>query len=256
MPLLEVKGLTVIYPERSVTAVEGVSFTVSGSEFVSLLGPSGCGKSSIINAVAGFLAPAAGEILLEDAPVDGPGLERGVVFQDRALFPWMTVEKNLRFGLHSRGIHNREQVRKTREILEVVGLGEWGSAYPHQLSGGMKQRVAIARALVVEPKLLLMDEPFGALDSPTRSRLHQFLLELWRAQRITILFVTHNVDEAIFLSNRLLILSSRPGRVSAEIEINLPPLRTPELIGSLQFAHLKARVLSILEQVSSTDIRS
>lgn len=219
--LLEVDRVSLEYrtPQRVVRATHEVSFAVDPTDRFVLLGPSGCGKSSLLKAVAGFVAPADGEIRLDGQPVREPGPERMVVFQEfDQLLPWQTVRQNVMFPLQvARGMGRREAAERARHFLDKVGLAAFAEAYPHSLSGGMKARVAIARALAMQPKILLMDEPFAALDALTRRRMQEELLALWEAERFTLLFVTHSIEEALVVGNRILLLSPHPGRVRAEV---------------------------------------
>ncbi|MDW3686559.1 ABC transporter ATP-binding protein [Cupriavidus sp. CV2] len=220
-PLLQVDGVSLEYrtPERVVRATHQVSFDVHAADRFVLLGPSGCGKSTLLKAVAGFVAPCEGEIRLEGAPVSAPGPDRIVVFQEfDQLPPWKTVRQNVMFPLmHSRGMSRREASECALHFLDKVGLANFADAYPHTLSGGMKQRVAIARALAMRPKVLLMDEPFAALDALTRRRMQEELLTLWNDAAFTLLFVTHSIEEALVVGSRILLLSPHPGRVRAEL---------------------------------------
>ena len=205
--------------EAEVHALENINLDIRDGEFVSLLGPSGCGKSTLLKIAAGLIGSTGGQIEIEGATVKGPGPERAVVFQDYALFPWMTVEDNVEFGLEARGVPPAARRRTSAELLKVVGLQDFARKYPHHLSGGMKQRVSIARALAVEPQYLLMDEPFGALDAQTRSVMQEELLRIWKVYRKTVIFVTHAIEEAIYLSDRIVIMTARPGRIKAVIEV-------------------------------------
>lgn len=220
-PLLQVEGVSLEYrtPERVVRATHQVSFDVHAADRFVLLGPSGCGKSTLLKAVAGFVAPCEGEIRIEGAPVSAPGPERIVVFQEfDQLPPWKTVRQNVMFPLmQSRGMSRREASECALHFLDKVGLANFADAYPHTLSGGMKQRVAIARALAMRPKVLLMDEPFAALDALTRRRMQEELLALWHDAAFTLLFVTHSIEEALVVGSRILLLSPHPGRVRAEL---------------------------------------
>ena len=231
----------------AVRALDGLDLEVAPGEFVSILGPSGCGKSSIVGAVAGFTPLTAGHLLVDGRPVAAPGSDRGVVFQQHALFPWKTALGNVEFGLKMRGVGRTERRRTARQLLEQVGLGEFLDHYPHQLSGGMQQRVNLARALVNHPRVILMDEPFGSLDAQTRMLMQQLLLELWQERRMTVLFVTHDVDEALFLSDRVAVLTRRPGRIKAEISVGLPRPRGPEVLTGPAFTGLKRRLLDLLQ---------
>jgi NitT/TauT family transport system ATP-binding protein len=212
----------------AVEVLRDVSLTVEEGEFVCLLGPSGCGKSTIVNLIAGLEQPDEGRILIDGQPVAGPDPDRVVVFQDAALFPWLTVLGNVEFGLRMAGIEPRKRRERALEYIRLVHLSRFVHAYPHQLSGGMKQRVAIARALALQPAVLLLDEPFAALDAQTRAVLQNELLELWQLARPTILFVTHNVREATGLADRVYVISSRPGRIRDMRAVNVPRPRHAE----------------------------
>ena len=205
-----------------VLALESIQATIGEGEFVCLLGPSGCGKSTLLRIIAGLIAPSAGRVLIDSQPVRGCGPDRAFVFQDYALFPWMTVQANVAFGLAARGVAPEEQRRKALELLKLVGLAEFAAKYPHHLSGGMKQRVSIARALAVEPRILLMDEPFGALDAQTRMVMQDELLRIWASLRKTVIFVTHSISEALLLGDTVLLMSARPGRVKSVLKVDLP----------------------------------
>jgi NitT/TauT family transport system ATP-binding protein len=207
---------------RTVVAVDGVSFEVRPREFVALVGPSGCGKSTVLNMVAGLLPPTAGEIRLDGRPVAGVPRQVGYVFQKDTVFPWRTVAANVELGLAYRGVPREERARRVREAVALVGLEGFEDAFPATLSGGMRQRVALMRTLVVEPEILLMDEPFGALDTHTKLRLQAQLLALWRDRRQTVIFVTHDLAEAITLADRVLVMTSRPGRIRLDHPVDLP----------------------------------
>jgi NitT/TauT family transport system ATP-binding protein len=203
-------------------ALAEFTMRVTESEFVTVVGPSGCGKSSLLNLVAGFIQPTRGSLLLNGAPIRGPGADRGVVFQEHALFPWMTVERNIAYGPLVNGVPGAQINRIVAESLEMIGLQRFARSYPKELSGGMKQRVAIARALATGPKMLLMDEPFAALDAQTRRFLQGELVRIWQHKRTTILFITHSIDEAILLSDRIVVMTARPGKTKDMISIDLP----------------------------------
>ena len=203
---------------RAVTALDDVSLVVRDREFVALLGPSGCGKSTLLYLVGGFLPVEQGAVLVEGRPIAGPGPDRGIVFQHFALFPWKTVLQNVLYGLEKLGAPREERTRRAREFIELVGLGGFEDSYPSQLSGGMKQRAAIARTLAIDPHILLMDEPFGALDAQTRSLMQAELLRIWQRSRKTVIFVTHDVHEAVFLAERIAVMSARPGRIKEIVE--------------------------------------
>jgi NitT/TauT family transport system ATP-binding protein len=206
----------------SVDALQNISLTIEDGQFVSLLGPSGCGKSTLLKIIAGLIPATAGQVIIDGRPVSRPGPERAVVFQDYALFPWMTVRDNVEFGLEARGLKGPERRKISEELLGVVGLRDFAAKYPHHLSGGMRQRVSIARALAVNPSILLMDEPFGALDAQTRQSLQDELLRLWREYRKSVVFVTHSIEEAIYLSDRVVVMTARPGRIKAVVSIDDP----------------------------------
>ena len=230
--ILEVSELSKSFsaPGRPPTvALDRVSFQVHRRELMCVIGPSGCGKSTLARLVAGLEPATGGQMLLDGKPIHGPGSDRGMVFQSYTLFPWLTVLKNVMFGMEvGSGMSGDEAEREARTWLEVVGLTKFAAAYPHQLSGGMKQRAAIARALANRPRMLLMDEPFGALDAQTRCQMQSYLLQIWRQVDITILFITHDLDEAVYLADRILILDAHPGRVREVMEVAVPRPRSAE----------------------------
>ena len=211
---------------QSVQALSDVQFTVENGEFVCLVGPSGCGKTTLLRAIAGLEVPTEGVIMIDGERVEGPGTNRGMVFQEYGLFPWLTVQGNVCFGLERQGMAREACDNRCYEMLDLVGLHEFADAYPEELSGGMKQRVAVARALAVDPDILLMDEPFGSVDAQTRERLHAELLDIWQETKKTTLFVTHEVNEAILLSDRVLVMSTEPGQVKEIVDIDLPRPRS------------------------------
>jgi ABC-type nitrate/sulfonate/bicarbonate transport system ATPase subunit len=230
MPHIEISGVSLAYdtPAGRVEGVREAHFAIDQSEFLCLVGPSGCGKSTLLNIIAGFLTPTAGEIKIGGKKVDGHGMDRGVVFQDFAqLFPWRTALGNVAFGLEMKGVDKDERIRIAREQLRLVKLEKFADSYPHHLSGGMQQRVAIARALAYNPAVLLMDEPFAALDALTRDEMQRLLAEVWRETKKTVIYVTHNVAEAVYLADRVIVMSPHPGTVKAEIKIPLPRPRDP-----------------------------
>jgi len=220
-------------------ALQKVSLNIGKGEFVCLIGPSGCGKTTLLHLLAGFLVPTEGEVRLNGTPVRKPGPERGVVFQEYALFPWMTARQNVEFGLRAQSVPTPERKRRAMEALGRVQLAHMADRYPHELSGGMRQRVAVARSLVVEPQVLLMDEPFAAVDALTRTTLQQDLLSLWRETGVSVLFVTHNIDEAIFLAERVVVMAAHPGSIREDFAIDLP---YPRHRGSLEFAEHYTRI--------------
>ena len=232
--MIVIDGLTKSFPTtpgKTHLALAGISLDVADGEFVSILGPSGCGKSTLLYMVGGFVAPSAGQITVDGRPVTGPGPDRGPVFQEFALFAWKTVLGNVMYGPLAQGVPRAQAEAEARALIKLVHLTGYEAFYPKQLSGGMKQRVAIARTLAYRPKTLLMDEPFGALDAHTRTRLQHELLDIWERDRKTVLFVTHSVEEAVFLSDRIVVLTASPGRVRTIIPVDLPrPRRRAELL--------------------------
>ncbi len=247
---LEVQDLSksFVQPTGSMSVLEDINFQLFPREFVCLVGASGCGKSTLLNIVAGLAAPSAGTVLVDGRKVSGPGSDRGMVFQNYTLYPWLTVAQNIAFGLQLRKIPKVEQRDRVQYYLNVVGLTDFAKAYPKQLSGGMKQRVAIARALANEPAVLLMDEPFGALDAQTKEQMQQFLLELWEQTHVTVLMITHDVEEAIFLSQRVYVMSARPGRIKLEVPVTLPEHRNLEMKLSAEFVEIKRQILHALRE--------
>ncbi|MBF6992062.1 MULTISPECIES: ABC transporter ATP-binding protein [Cupriavidus] len=223
-------------------ALQPVDFEVRDNDFVTILGPSGCGKSTLLRIVAGLDTPSTGRVLLDGQPVSDPGADRGMVFQSYTLFPWLTIEQNVRFGLRERGMSAAEQKERSDFFIQRVGLRGFEHHYPKQLSGGMQQRTAIARALANDPKILLLDEPFGALDNQTRVLMQELLLGIWEASRKTVLFVTHDIDEAIFMANRVAVFSARPGRIKSDIAVDFPHPRHYTIKTSPEFSALKARL--------------
>lgn len=230
-----------------IVALEHFDLEVRAGEFLSVLGPSGCGKSTFLSVLAGLAQKSGGSLLVDGQPLEGINARQGVVFQGYALFPWRTVLENIEVGLEIRSVGRAERRERAREYLELVGLGGFGARYPHEISGGMRQRVAIARALVYEPEVLLMDEPFAALDAQTREILQGELLRIWDARKKTIVFITHSLDEAIFLSDRIAVMTHRPGRVKEIIEVPLPRPRLAELRNSEDFVHLRQRAWEVLK---------
>jgi NitT/TauT family transport system ATP-binding protein len=236
-------------PNGKVLAVDDASFAAADAEFVCLVGPSGCGKTTLLNMIAGFFAPTAGEIRVGGQAVNGQGLDRGIVFQDFAqLFPWRTALGNVAFGLEMKGVGKAERERIALEQLRLVKLEKFAGAYPHHLSGGMQQRVAIARALAYNPGVLLMDEPFAALDAMTRDEMQRLLAEVWRATRKTVIYVTHNVAEAVYLADRVIVMTPHPGRIRAEVRIGLDRPRDPLSVEFLEHQKTLLRHLSLKEE--------
>jgi ABC-type nitrate/sulfonate/bicarbonate transport system ATPase subunit len=223
-------------------ALEPTNLSVADNDFVTILGPSGCGKSTLLRMVAGLDTPTTGRILLDGKAITGPGADRGMVFQSYTLFPWLTVSENISFGLRERGVSTRERNDIARQWLEKVGLTSFANHFPKQLSGGMQQRTAIARALANDPKILLLDEPFGALDNQTRALMQELLLGIWERERKTVIFVTHDIEEAVFLASRVVVMSARPGRIKADVRVDLPHPRHYTIKTSPAFSNLKARL--------------
>ena len=223
-------------------ALEPVTLAISDNDFVTILGPSGCGKSTLLRLVAGLDRPTTGRIVLNGIPVSEPGPDRGMVFQSYTLFPWLTVADNIAFGLREKGVPARRRGEIVHDWLGRIGLAGFEHHYPKQLSGGMQQRTAIARALANDPDILLLDEPFGALDNQTRALMQELLLGIWERERKTVLFVTHDIEEAIFLASRVLVMTARPGRIKAEVAVDLPHPRYYTVKTSPEFSTLKARL--------------
>jgi NitT/TauT family transport system ATP-binding protein len=227
-----------------VRALDDITLEIKDGEFVALLGPSGCGKSTLLNLLAGFEMGSGGDTKFDGAPIEKPGPDRGVVFQEASLFPWLNVWDNITFGPRVQGLKRDEYEPKAHAMLKLVGLEAFADALPAQLSGGMRQRVGIARVLIMSPRALLMDEPFGALDAQTRLAMQQLLLDVWQTLRTTVLFVTHDIDEAILLADRICIMSARPGRITREIAVVLPRPRSIESLTTTAFAAYKAEIMA------------
>lgn len=235
-------------------AVQALDFAIEPGEFVCILGPSGCGKSTLLGALAGHLRPAAGELQVDGQAVDGPSPSRGMVFQHHTLLPWRNVLDNVAFGLKMQGLGKAERRRRAYEMLELVGLADFAARWPSQLSGGMQQRAEIARVLINRPRLLLMDEPFGALDAQTRSRMQELLLDIWARIRTTVVFVTHDIDEALFLADRILVMSPRPGRFIEDLRLDFARPRRASLLTSPAFTHLKRHCLALLRHEEGREL--
>lgn len=249
--MIEIQQVMKQYPPHRrggvpVLAVETVDLTIRDGEFVTVVGPSGCGKTTLLNMMAGFEHPSQGHILLNGTRVEKPGPERAVVFQQPSLLPWMSVEQNIAFGLTIRDGAGNVDRERLRSMVGIMGLSGFEHHRPYQLSGGMQQRVAIARALITDPAVLLMDEPFGALDAQTRSEMQRFLLSIWRNLHPTVFFVTHDVEEAILLADRVVVMTSRPGRVAATLDVSLPRPRQWDMVLSQEFNEYKRKVLEWL----------
>ncbi|WP_377811231.1 ABC transporter ATP-binding protein (plasmid) [Azospirillum sp. A29] len=255
-PLIDFDRVSQIYAARDGSpawALSDVSLRVEAGEFVCLIGPSGCGKSTLIHLLAGFLKPTSGAVRFRGRPLDGPGPDRGVVFQEYALFAWMTARQNVEFGLRMQRVSAPVRRRRALEALDRVGLRHAADRYPHELSGGMRQRVAVARALVVEPEVVLMDEPFAAVDAMTRTTLQEDLLRLWRETGVSVLFVTHNIDEAVFLAQRVVVMGAGPGVIREDLAVDLP---YPRDRGSAEFGREYARIAAALARGSRSAERT
>jgi len=240
-PIVEIKSVSKVFQlqDQKIHALSDANLSIRKGEFICLIGASGCGKSTLLRIIAGFEQPSSGEALMWGRPIAGPDPTRGMVFQDYALFPWLSVRDNIGFGPAARGLSSGEVKATVDKFIELVGLGKFANAYPHQLSGGMKQRVAIARVLANDAELVLMDEPFGALDAMTRERLQDELLEIWQRTKLTVVFVTHSVEEAIFLANRVVVMTPGPGRIESD---NALELARPRDVSSPEFNAIR-RVL-------------
>lgn len=252
---LEVQGLGKEFETQggSITALKDINFKTHKREFVCVIGPSGCGKSTLIRILAGLETPSSGKMLLDGKEVHGPGPDRGMVFQGYTLFPWLTVKKNVMFGLEQAGHSKQVAEEDARQWIDLVGLTSFVDSYPHQLSGGMKQRVAIARALANQPRILLMDEPFGALDAQTRAKMQSYLMDIWQNIDITVLFITHDLDEAIYLADRILVLKAHPGEVQELIEVPVPQPRSPDQLLSPEFLATKKRLEELIHPPEEGD---
>jgi NitT/TauT family transport system ATP-binding protein len=247
--LIELRDVRVVFGAHGneVEAVSAVSLDVKPGEFVSLIGPSGCGKSTLLNIVAGFVKPTSGCVRVDGVPVSGPSANRGVVFQQYSLFPWLKVRENVEFGLRMQGMAAGQRETSARTLLGLAGLLAFENHYPDQLSGGMKQRVGIVRALATSPQVLLMDEPFGALDAQTRVVMQEILTNMWQQFGLSVLFITHDIEESIFLSDRVFVMTARPGRIKAE---TLPRPRRPEMTASTEFIAMVQRLKSLIREES------
>jgi len=257
MPRLVIDGVSRVFPGvrggAPTRALEPTSLVVEDNDFITVLGPSGCGKSTLLRIVAGLDQPSAGHVTLDGAPVRGPGPDRGMVFQSYTLFPWLTVRENICFGLREKGMAAPRQQEIAAHFMDRVGLRGFEHHYPKMLSGGMQQRTALARALANDPKILLLDEPFGALDNQTRALMQELLLGIWESERKTVLFVTHDIEEAIFMANRVAVMSARPGRIKSDVRIELPHPRHYTIKTTPEFSAYKAR---LTEEIRSESIKA
>lgn len=244
--LVHVDALTKSF--GAVDAVGPIDLDLAENEFVSVVGASGCGKSTLLSVIAGLTDASTGDVLVDGVPIDGPGRDRGVVFQGFTLFPWLTARGNVEFALQDEKLSKAERVSRAREQLALVGLSGFENSFPGQLSGGMQQRVAIARSLSYRPRILLMDEPFGALDALTRRDMQTLLTRIWEQYRLTVLMITHDIDEAIFTSDRVVVMTPRPGRVRADLRVPLARPRVPEMIEAPEFRALHAQILELVHE--------
>ncbi len=253
--MLEAKGLNKEFatPQGNVLALKDVNFKTFRREFVCVIGASGCGKSTLVRILAGLETQTSGQVLLDNKEVSGPGPDRGMVFQSYTLFPWLTVKKNVMFGLERAGVTRNRAEEEALQWVDLVGLSKFANHYPDQLSGGMKQRVAIARALANQPRVLLMDEPFGALDAQSRARMQAYLLEIWKNIDITIIFITHDLDEAIYLADRILVLKAHPGEVAEIIEVPVAQPRSPEQFLEPEFLSTRKRLEELIHPPRDED---
>ncbi len=250
-PCIQAKDISLAFRSKNrdtVAALKNLSLDVSQGEFVSIVGPSGCGKSTFLNILLGLIKPDAGEMRLNGARIDGPGQDRAMVFQEFGLLPWRTVAGNVELGLELKGVESSVRRRRARELIEMAGLAGFEAHYPHELSGGMKQRVGLARALATDPEVLLMDEPFAALDAQTRDLMQAELLNVWERTKKTVIFVTHSIEEAAYLSDRVVVMSARPGRIKEIIPVRLPRPRDYEMRLTSEFNALKAKIWDILKE--------
>ncbi|MBM9615605.1 ABC transporter ATP-binding protein [Desulfobulbus rhabdoformis] len=253
--IMEAEGISRIFSseKEEITALSDVSFKAYRREFLSVIGPSGCGKSTLIRILSGLDQATSGQVLLDGKPVAEPGPERGMVFQGYTLFPWLSVKKNVMFGLEVAGLSRATAESEAMQWIDMVGLADFASHYPAQLSGGMKQRVAIARALANQPRVLLMDEPFGALDAQTRAKMQSYLMQIWRNVDITIIFITHDLDEAVYLSDRILVLDAHPGRVREMVEVPVEQPRSPAQHLNPEFLATKNHIEELIHPPSEEE---
>jgi NitT/TauT family transport system ATP-binding protein len=248
-PKISIREVSKVYltKNQKYTALDRVSIDITENEFISVVGPSGCGKSTLLRMIAGLDMPTSGRIWVDGKEVTGPGAERGMVFQSYTLFPWLTVAENIAFGPKLKGMSSKKCRELVDKYLELIDLTDFADRYPKELSGGMKQRVAIARALANNPEVLLMDEPFGALDQQTKMSMQEMLLKIWRHEKITVIFVTHDIDEAIFLAQKVYVMEARPGRIKASLKVPLPDKRTGDIKDTMQFIKLRKAIVALLK---------
>jgi NitT/TauT family transport system ATP-binding protein len=251
VPFISAHDISLVFKSKDrdpVTALSHLNLEITQGEFVSIVGPSGCGKSTFLNMLLGLLPPDAGGLKMNDRPITGPGQERAMVFQEFGLLPWRTVTANVELGLELKGTPAALRAERAMELIKLVGLQGFERHYPHELSGGMKQRVGLARALATEPEVLLMDEPFAALDAQTRDLMQSELLQIWERTRKTVLFVTHSIEEAAYLSDRVIVMTARPGRTKETLKIQLPRPRDYEMRLTPEFNEIKSRIWEVLKE--------
>jgi NitT/TauT family transport system ATP-binding protein len=251
IPFIQARNITLVFSPKDrdpVTALKNFSLEVGKGEFVSIVGPSGCGKSTFLNVLLGLIKPDSGELKLNDTPITGPGQERAMVFQEFGLLPWRTVRANVELGLEMKGMPAPQRAERAAELIKLVGLKDFERHYPHELSGGMKQRVGLARALATEPQVLLMDEPFAALDAQTRDLMQTELLQIWERTKKTVIFVTHSIEEAAYLSDRVIVMTARPGRTKETLKIQLRRPREYEMRLTPEFNEIKSRIWDVLKE--------
>lgn len=233
---------------NDLVVLKDLNLNVKNGEFISIVGPSGCGKSTFLDVIAGLINKSSGKVIIDNKEINGPALDRGIVMQGYALFPWRTIQKNVEFGLEIKGVNKKERKEISKKFIDLVGLEGFENRYPHELSGGMKQRIAIARALAYDPEVLLMDEPFAAVDEQTRETLHVELLRIWEKTNKTIIFVTHSIEEAVFLSDRVAVMSKNPGTIKEIIDVNLPrPRDNGDLRSSPEFSNIRHNIWELLQ---------
>ena len=248
---IEARNIGLVFKSKDrapVTALSNFNLEVGRGEFVSIVGPSGCGKSTFLNMLLGLIQPGAGEMRIDGTPITGPGQERAMVFQEFGLLPWRTVQANVELGLELKGVPAAQRAARGRDLINLVGLNGFERHYPHELSGGMKQRVGLARALATDPEVLLMDEPFAALDAQTRDLMQMELLQIWERTNKTVLFVTHSIEEAAYLSDRVIVMTARPGRTKNIVKIDLPRPRDYEMRLTPEFNEIKSRIWEVLKE--------
>jgi NitT/TauT family transport system ATP-binding protein len=256
-PGLRVEGAAMQFQRRGVVTdvFSDVDFEVAPGEFVSIVGPSGCGKTTLLRIVGGLIQPKAGQVFIGDRAVTKPGPDRGFVFQQDSLFPWRTLIDNVRFGLEMRGEKKKASIARAMEVIQLVGLSDFAGHYPHELSGGMRQRANLARAIAIEPDVLLMDEPFSALDAQARELMQEELLRIWRQDEKTVLFITHQIDEAVYLSDRVIVMGARPGRIRREVTIDIPRPRDLKVKRTPEFVAYADLIWGEIEEEARQDLR-